>query len=235
MLQVNDLKYTVRNQMGFKTNFQIKNVSFELEKGYMMCLLGKNGSGKSTLLRLLYGVVQPDGGDLLWSKIAIQIHTSVVRTQIAYVGDEDIFFPWRTIKENVEVLGGLYEKFSLEKFKNYLEKFEPESDVMEKSLIELSSGQKKQVQLAFALARSPKLLLLDEPFANLDPVFRVEFMDILQNLIADEEISVILSTHILEEVEEIADYIGVMKQGEMVMFGDREKVLENGKSLRELL
>ena len=71
----------------------------------------------------------------------------------------------------------MYESFNMKSFIDYLEKFELDSDVMEKSMIELSVGQKQQIQIAFALARKPKLLLLDEPFANLDVVFRVEFID----------------------------------------------------------
>jgi len=235
MLQVSGMRYAVRNIMGFRTKFEIQNVDFELEKGYMMCLLGKNGSGKSTLLRLIYGLFQADEGDVIWNGMSIKQQRHKILQKVAYTGDENIFFEWRSIRENVEVIGQMYESFDMKSFIDYLAKFELDSDVMEKSMIELSVGQKQQVQIAFALARKPKLLLLDEPFANLDVVFRVEFIDILQHLIADEEISVIFSTHILDEVEDIVDYIGVMKQGEMVMFGDREAVLNNSKTLRDLI
>ncbi|MCM1256818.1 MAG: ATP-binding cassette domain-containing protein [Roseburia sp.] len=95
-------------------------------------------------------------------------------------------------------------------------------NMLEKPLGEVSTGEKKQIQLAFAMARRPKLLLLDEPGANLDPVFRVSLMDKLQSQIAREELSVILSTHILEDIEDVADYVGVMEEGRMSFFGDRE-------------
>ncbi len=235
MLQVKALKYTVRNYLGNKTKFQIQNISFELEQGYFMCLLGENGSGKSTLLRLLYGVHVPENGQVLWEGKDVNEDRVLARQKVAYVGEEELFFENRSIEENIQVLQGLYPEFEMELFYNYLKKFELDRDVVKKKITEFSTGQKKQIQLAFVLARKPKLLLLDEPMANLDPVFRVEFMDLLQNLIAKEEISVILSTHILEDVDELFDYVGVLKQGKMKLFGDRESILEQKDSLREIL
>ncbi len=235
MLQVKDAGYRVRNSMGTKTAFQIQNISFELEQGYFMCLLGKNGAGKSTLLRLLYGVHVPDYGQIIWNGEEIQEKKNQIRQEVAYVGEEELFFSERSVKENVEVLQGLYPTFSMEQFLSYLRIFELENYILEKKMNTLSTGQEKQVQLAFVLARKPKLLLLDEPMANLDPVFRMEFMDLLQRLIAKEEISIILSTHVLEDVEDMADYIGVMEEGKMTLFGDRERVLEQKETLRELL
>lgn len=235
MLQVKDIKYTVRNTMGNKTKFQLHNIDFELEQGYFMCLLGKNGAGKSTFLRLLYGVHVPENGQILWGGKNIEAKKVQVRQEVAYVGEEEIFFKDRSLEENVEVLKELYPEFEMETFINYLERFELGIEALKKRIIDFSTGQKKQLQLAFILARKPKLLLLDEPVANLDPVFRVEFMELLQQLIAREEVTVILSTHILEDVEEICDYVGVMSQGEMKLFGDRESVLAQKEGLRELL
>lgn len=235
MLQVKDIKYTVRNTMGNKTKFQLQHIDFELEQGYFMCLLGKNGAGKSTLLRLLYGVHVPESGQTLWNGKNVVKEKVQVRQEVAYVGEEEVFFEERSLEENVEVLQGLYPGFERELFTNYLESFELGAEALKKKIAEFSTGQKKQIQLAFALARKPKLLLLDEPMANLDPVFRVEFMDLLQQLISKEEVTVILSTHILDDVEELCDYVGVIDQGEMKLFGDRERILEQKESLREIL
>ena len=222
MLQVRNLKYTIGRGRG---KFTVQNVNFSLEPGYLMCLLGKNGSGKSTLLRLLYGIMPADEGSIQWSGKEVYDYTGLLRREIAYVGDEPMFFENMAIKENMEAFQLLYPDFSRKKWSYYLKRFELEN-VEEAFYEELSTGQKRQVQLAFVLARKPQLLLLDEPTANLDPVFRVEFMELLQQLVAKEKISVILSTHILDDVEEIADYIGIMSEGEMILFGDREKILE---------
>jgi len=226
MLKVNNVKYTVRSQMGNKTKFIVRNVNFTLDSGYLMCLIGKNGSGKSTLLQLLYGIMPVEQGNVLWFDYEIYDNSERVRQDIAYVGAETGFVESRTVTENVEFLSLLYPKFNYEKWDDYLKRFGLENMSEVQRFTDFSTGQKRQIQLAFAMSRSPKLLLLDEPTANLDPVFRVEFMDLLQHLIATEEMSIIISTHILDDVEEIADYIGIMSDGEMVLFGDRESILK---------
>ena len=91
---------------------------------------------------------------------------------------------------------------------------------------DLSTGQKRKFQLAFALARKPELLLLDEPTASLDPHARVEWMELLLTLIGKEEMSVILATHLTSELDEVADYILVMKDGEQLAFLDREEMVD---------
>lgn len=237
MLQVNDIKYTVRSQMGNKTKFSVRNVNFSLEPGYFMCLLGKNGSGKSTLMQLLYGMMPVEQGSVTWFGEDIYENSGRIRQEVAYVGEESGFFESKNIQENIELLSLLYPNFQYEKWENYQKLFDLEQISLEQKLQELSTGQIRQIQLAFALSRSPKLLILDEPTANLDPIFRVEFMELLQDLIATEEMSVIISTHILEEVEEVTDYIGLMSDGEMVLFGDRNSVIQESKvaTLEELV
>ena len=105
---------------------------------------------------------------------------------------------------------------------------------------ELSTGKQMQLQLAFALARHPKLLLLDEPMANLDPVVKTDIWELLIRTIEKENISIIISTHLVEEVNDITDYIGLLDNGRLVKFGDREQILNDdlgnkNKNLRELL
>lgn len=228
MLQVKNLSYAVRTGLGRRTDFRISDVNFELEQGYLMCLLGENGSGKSTLLRLLYGLKKPDAGTITWKGREFggtrEAEKADFRGEIAYVGEEDLFFCHNSIGENIDYFSDFYPGFSRKNFNGMLEDFGVDVKILEKSLREVSTGERKQVQLAFAMARRPGLLLLDEPGANLDPVFRVSLMDMLQRQIAKEEISVIISTHILEDVEDVADYIGIMSGGNMKFFGDREKL-----------
>ena len=225
MLEVRTLEYRIKNG---KRSFAIQNVSFELQEGYLMCLLGRNGAGKSTLLRLLYGMLLADAGEILYEGKEISKNRNIVRQEIGYLGDEPIFFERQTLRENVQVLSGLYPAYSEKDFISYLGKFEMDMAVLDKTLSELSTGQRKQVQLAFVLARHPRLILLDEPMANLDVVFRMEFMEVLQELIAEEQVSVILSTHLLDDVRDTADYVGVLEDGKMTAFGDRERVMLDG-------
>ena len=220
MLQVKNLNYTLRNY-NKKRKFIIKDISFTLEQGYLLYLSGKNGSGKTTLFRLLYGMMPPDKGSIQWNGREVYEEKESVRREIAYVGEEEMFFEHVAIKENIEQLSLFYPDFRQDIWESCLKYFRF-SDSEQKSYAEFSTGQKCQLQLAFALARQPKLLLLDEPTACLDPVFRVEFIELLQRFIAEYEISVIISTHIPEDIEEIADYIGIMQDGELEVFENRE-------------
>ena len=95
----------------------------------------------------------------------------------------------------------------------------------------LSTGEQRKFQLAFAMAHQPELLILDELTANMDSVFRTELMEELQELVAKEETSVILSTHIFSDINDIVDYVAILKAGELVVFGDRETVLEQEGSM----
>lgn len=230
MLQAENLSYGVRTGMGKPTGFRITNVNFRLGQGYLMVLLGKNGSGKTTLLRLLFGLYQPDKGTVLWNgrdfSGAGEMAKSDIRRDIAYVGEEDIFFRQKSIGENAEYFGDFYSDFKFKVFREILEEFGTDTKLLEKTLEELSTGEKKQVQLAFVLARRPRLLILDEPGANLDAVFRVSLMERIQKQIAEDKLSVIISTHILEDVEDTADYVAVMEGGNMDFFGDRDRFFE---------
>ena len=232
MIEIENLNYIIRDR---KTYFKISDINFRLGEGYMMGLLGKNGAGKSTLLRLLYGSLLADSGKVLFNGEDMYKNIVKFRQKIGYIGDEDIFFTNETVGENARILGELYAGYSYGEFLNYLKLFELGESVNDKKPYELSTGQKKQVYLAFVMARHPSLLLLDEPMSNLDPVFRVEFVDLLQRLIADEKLSVILSTHIIDDIEDISDYIGILDNGILKTFGDRDEVLGDDKTIRMAL
>lgn len=232
MLEVKGLYYKISDR---KTDFEIKGIDFRLETGYFMALLGDNGAGKSTLLRLLYGALRADRGDVLFQGQEVADYSAKLRHKIGYLGDETIFFEGQTVYENAMLFGALYPGYKEADFQHLLHRFELNEDILQQRMEELSLGQKKQVQLAFVLARHPQLLLLDEPMGNLDVVCRVRFMELLQDWIAREEIGVILSTHLPDDIEEIADYIGVLEDGQMKVFGQREDVLNGWDSLREML
>lgn len=225
MLKIDKVNYQVTVDTKKKDGFALHNISFSLESGYIMGLLGRNGAGKSTLLRLIYGIERPDSGSIMWKGKDIITDSKAFRQEVAYIGEEG-FFRYRSLKENVEMLGMFYDTFDFTLLDKYLIGFGLPENIVYQTYEELSSGQKQRFQLAFALAHKPKLLLLDEPTANLDSVFRMELMELLQELVAKEEISVILSTHIISDIDEIADFIGILKEGEMVLYDDRETVME---------
>lgn len=222
MLEVKGLEHQVNKSKNLEKAFRLRGINFSLEQGYIMGLFGENGAGKSSLLRLLYGMEVPEMGHICWKGQDVTEDIADIRQDIAYVGEEYGFVSWAGVRENVELLHHLYPGFSQESWKNYLALFELEN-LEQKKETEFSLGQKKKLQIAFALARHPKLLLLDEPTASLDPVFRVELMSLLQQLVAKEEMGILISTHIPGDVEDIMDYLLVLQEGKMVFCGERDE------------
>lgn len=236
MFQAKEVKYEQKIK-GKDRNFQLEKISFTMEDGYFLALLGENGAGKSTLLRVLNGMVEAETGQICKDAWSVKEHLKEFREAVAYVGEEPIFFSGMTLQENIEILQHCYADFSMESFREYLTLFEIPMGNMGKCISECSSGEKKRIELAFALAKKPKLLLLDEPTANLDPVFCTDFMELLQKKIAEENMSIIFSTHILADVEDVADYILLLQEGEMTDFGEKDAILDKYgmEELRQLI
>lgn len=242
MLQVGDIGFKYK-----KSNFELKNVSFSLEDGYMLCLIGKNGSGKTTLLNAIYGIIKPTSGCVIFdykkvvaAKNNAEVEENVFATyhkQVAYVGDVNWLMTGVDIATNINLLKTLYDNFDEKEFDRLLAYFEFDKSLFANEYRILSTGQRMQLQLAFSFARHPRLMILDEPFANLDPVVKTDLSELLQKKITEDNISVIISTHLVDDISNMVDYIGVIENGEMVKYGDRVTLLENKgvETLREFI
>lgn len=234
MIEVKNLSYKEKKS---KNGFSINNISFKLEDGYIMSLLGKNGSGKTTLLNLIYGMFKNDSGEVLWNGNVINIDNNYAfRCDVAYVGGEEWCFSSKSADENIELLKYLYTDFDMELYEKYLKYFELKESDRRKKYSKLSTGQAMLFQIAFALARKPKLVIMDEPMANLDPIIKVDIMELLQKKVEEENMSIIISTHLLEDITDVTDYIGIIENGKMTEFDNREVIFEkyNADGLREV-
>ncbi len=205
------------------SRFHISNVNLHIPKGYIMGLIGENGAGKTTLLRMLLGLAKPNKGDIEIFGMDYSNGSADILEDIGFVMVEDYFPKKLRIGEGADYFGGYYCKYDktlmLEKMKQY--HLNPKSPYGK-----LSKGEKLKYQFAFALSHHPKLLVLDEPTANFDPEFRKDFIKELTHFVEDGEHSVILATHIMEDLEQIGDYITFVKEGEILFSMDREE-LEN--------
>lgn len=209
--------------------FTMGPIDFDIPAGYIIGLVGPNGAGKTSLLNLLMGLYQPTGGEI---RLDGMIHKEAQRELLDRMGVvlvEDmtegfLFDGSRTLLQNGNDFGRYYSRYREEALKEYLKRFNLE----EKSLYrKLSKGQRLKYQLAFALAHNPKLLVLDEPTGNFDPAFREEFFRILKEFMADGEKSVILATHITEDLDKIADYLIYLEKGQTIFAGDVETLRES--------
>ncbi len=200
-------------------NFTFGEMSFELPMGYIIGLIGENGAGKTTLLHLFLGLYQPSEGELRifggkYSEEEVQI-----RQQIGFVLQERLFADNDSLLKNADIYGSYYENYDRELLMAYLEEFGLSP---QKKYRKLSKGEELKFQFAFAMAHKPRLLILDEATGNFDPKFREKFLTYIKDFIKDGDRSVILATHLTQELEPLVDYILYIEKGQLLMNYDIE-------------
>jgi len=234
MIEARNLSFGY-GKLRMKKDFELRDVSLKIEPGYMSCLLGKNGAGKTTLLSLLYGTLVPKSGEVLWNGKPLNGRTlAEYRREVAYAG-EDWCAECMTVDQNVEMLSILYPSFD-RKYFDELMKVAGIGGIGGKVYETLSRGERVKTEISFLLARRPKILLLDEPLANVDPVFKVDVLELLQRGVAENETGILISTHLVDEISDVVDYVYVLEQGKLTQAGSRFEVLGEGeKNLRDLM
>lgn len=204
-------------------NFSLKAISFEVESGCLTGMIGINGAGKSTLINILAGLDTKYEGRVIVDGSDLRENFEEAKQKLAIVSERISYFMDKNPLENGEMLGKYFEKWSMEDFYLWLDRLEiPKGE----PLYQFSKGMYMKYQLAFAMSYDAKFLLLDEPTAGFDPVFRKDFMRILQD-VRDKEMGVLMSTHILSDIEHVADYILMIEDGKLKkeFYGD-EKIAE---------
>ena len=224
ILQVENLSKTY-------PTFKLDNVSFSLEKGYIMGFIGRNGAGKTTTLKSMLKFVHPESGNVSINGFDIEKDEFAVKNSIGFVSGLDGFYNSKRIKQVTDITKKFFSNWSDETYKNLLEKFNLDEN---KFIKNLSAGMKVKYQLALAMSHDAKLLILDEPTSGLDPVSRDELVILFQDYVADGEHSILFSTHVISDLEKCADYITYIKKGkildscDVVSFKDKY-LLVNGK------
>ena len=214
ILQVNNL---CKNY----SQFALQNVSFSLPKGSIMGLIGENGAGKSTTMRLILGLCKPDSGSV--SVFGHEGVTAADREQIGVVFDELPFNQTIFTSHLGKVMAGIYQNWDMELYQQYLKRFAlPDK----KELKEFSRGMKMKLSIAAALSHRPRLLLLDEPTSGLDPIVRDEVLEIFNEFTREEDHSILISSHILSDLEKLCDYIAFLHQGRLLFCDEKDRLLE---------
>lgn len=214
----------VKNLSKHYKNFDLDHISFTLPKGYIMGYVGANGSGKTTTLNLITGMIKSEAGETYIDGLSRDEDIAAYRNSIGYVGDESYFPEQFKIKHIRRVWKDFYPTFSEEKFNRFIREWElPEN----KPVKDFSRGMKVMLMFASVLSRETKLLVLDEATNGLDPVMRKEILRLLQEYVMDGEHSLIFSTHILSDLEQIADYIYFIHEGRTVLYDAKEELTES--------
>ena len=217
LLKVNDISKTYK---GFKLN----HISFDLPAGYIMGYIGQNGSGKTTTLNMITGILRTETGSITIEGKSITDDPISYKDSIGYISDTSFFPVDFTIQEVRRTLKDFYPSFNGEKFDEYVKNWSlPEK----KKIKDYSKGMKVKLMFADILSRETKILILDEATNGLDPVVKDEILGLMQEYIADGTKSILFSTHILSDLEQIADYIFFIHNGEEVMNDTKDEIIES--------
>ncbi len=209
----------------FKDLTAVNDITLQITPG-VWGLLGANGAGKTTLMRMIAGIMKPTSGQILYDGIPIHELKESFRDVFGYLPQEFGFYPEFTVKDYLEyiaVLKGLTPKDSKRKINELLEQMTL-SHVKNKKITKLSGGMKRRVGIAQALLNEPEVLILDEPTSGLDPGERVRFRNLLSEFAHDR--IVLISTHIVSDVEYIATQNAVMKEGKLLAKGTTEELVK---------
>ncbi len=208
--------------------FTLKDISFSLPRGYIMGLIGPNGAGKTTTIKLIMNIINPDGGKVSVFGRSYRDSEEEIKNRIGYVGETQYFFEDMTVDWTERFISAYYEKWDPGMFDSLIKRFGVSRT---KKTKELSKGMKVKLSLALALAHHPQLLILDEPTSGLDPVVRREILDMLLDLIQDDGKSVLMSSHITEDIEKIADYVTYIVDGNITLTDEKENILSSWKKI----
>lgn len=219
------MELTINNvSKQFKDKCAVNGITLELTPG-VWGLLGANGAGKTTLMRMITGIMKPTDGQITYDGVPIMTLKEQYRDVLGYLPQEFGFYPEFTVKEYLEyvaVLKGLPAKMGKRRIGALLEKLSL-ADVTNKKISKLSGGMKRRVGIAQALLNDPQILILDEPTSGLDPAERVRFRNLLSEFAHDR--IVLISTHIVTDVEYIATRNAVMKDGKLLAVGMTEELV----------
>lgn len=224
----------IRNLQKNYKNFSLTIDKLDIPEGYITGFIGPNGSGKTTTIKSLLGMVKPDSGELKILNTDINKDTKT-KESIAYVGDESGFLEESTLSNLHKIISKFYTNWDEELYKKYINKFQINES---KTYKDLSKGQKKQFELIIALSHHPKLLIMDEPTSSLDPIIRNEFLELIQDHMEMDNMTVFYSTHITTDLDKSADYIVMIYKGKILLKGEKDEILDNHvivKSKKDLI
>lgn len=205
-------------------DFALKHVSFQVPGGSIMGLIGENGAGKTTTLKSLLGLTRFEGGEIFLLGCPVPQRERTVKQDVGMVLDDCFFHDALKAREIDKILAPVFRNWDSGLFRDYLNKFK----LPEKKLVkEYSRGMKMKLSLAAALAHHPRLLILDEATAGLDPVVRDEILDEFLGFIGDEDHSILISSHITSDLEKVADYITYLHRGQVVLSDAKDVILED--------
>jgi ABC-type multidrug transport system, ATPase component len=214
---------SVHNLTKHYEKFDLKNVSFALEQGYIMGFIGRNGAGKTTTIKSILNLVHPDAGSVTVLGKEFSRDEFACKQEIGLVLGGITYYPQKKLKVIADVTRRFYPRWDEAAFNGYLKRFDLDPD---KTVKELSDGMRVKFALALALSHNARLLILDEPTSGLDPVSRDDLLELFQELIEDGQRSILFSTQITSDLEKCADFITYIKKGEIIASSEKDALVD---------
>ncbi len=202
-------------------DFRLDNVSFEVPSGSIVGLIGENGSGKTTIIKLILNMIKKNGGEV--TVLGKNKGISDIKNEIGVVMDEPGFPGFLNAKEINRIMKNIFSNWSDDTFFGYLKKLKVPDN---KEYKDMSKGTKMKTGIAVALSHNPRLLILDEATNGLDPVVRSEVNEIFTEFTRDESHSILISSHIVSDLDRICDYIVFIHNGKLMLFEEKDRLLE---------
>ena len=212
----------------FKEKVAVDGINLQIKKGELFALLGTNGAGKTTTIKMLSGLILPTSGDIEIEKTNMKKDIFKIKELLNVSPQETAIAPNLTVKENLEFMAGVYQISNKEKkIDDLIKQFKLE-EILNKKAKTLSGGWQRKVSIALSLINDPKILFLDEPTLGLDVIARKELWNVIKGL--KGKITIILTTHYMEEAENLSDRIGIMSNGKLVDIGTSNELIKKTKT-----
>ncbi len=203
----------VKNVTKYFDDFKVlDDFSLNVKKGTIYGLVGPNGAGKTTIINHINGVLSPYSGEIEIAGESVY-ENEKIKEKVLSIADDWFYFSTYTIKQMMHFYRDIYPSFSLERYEAIKEMLKIDE---KRQIRKLSKGMKKQVAFALVLSAMPDVLILDEPLDGLDPVMRKQILNLVIADVNDREMTVLVSSHNLRELEDICDWVGIIHQGRMI-------------------
>lgn len=210
-------------------DFTLDKIDLQLEQGQIMGFIGSNGAGKSTTIRILMGLVHQDEGLVRVLGQEMPENQAIAKEQIGYVSEDMRLYPAATLEWHMAFMASIYPGWDQKYADKLATKFDLKTD---QTTRKMSHGQRVKSALLLALARFPKLLILDEPTTGLDPVARQEVLAAMMEVLIDEERTILFSSHNTQDIEQLSDCITFIDRGQIIASSDKEMFLERWRRIR---
>ncbi|NLO08972.1 MAG: ABC transporter ATP-binding protein [Clostridiales bacterium] len=202
--------------------FLLDKINFKVPSGSIMGFVGENGAGKTTTIKAILNLIYPDEGSIsIWGKPACNLSMDL-RSNLGVVFEGSNLHDNLTTDNVNKIMMNIYPNWDQSVFYNYLNRFKLPNN---KKLKDFSRGMKMKLSISIALSHNSKLLILDEATSGLDPMIREEILDIFMDFIQDEGHTILFSTHIISDIEKIADYVTFIHDGRIVLSENKDELI----------